>query len=550
MDNLEKLLAETIAGEVSIDEKTLETYSHDASMFELRPQVVIFPKNSTDIQKIVKLVSAYKDNSPELSITMRGGGTCMSGGAVNNSLVLDTTKHMNEINSVSSTSATTQPGAFYRDFEPETLRHKAILPTFPASRDLCTIGGMIANNAGGEKSLVYGKTEKFVEQLKVIFADGNEYVVKPLSEEELQKKIQQKDFEGKIYKSMYSLVSENYNLLQAAKPKVSKDSTGYHLWNVWDKEREVFDLTQVIVGSQGTIGIVTEATFKLVSAPEHSGTLVIFLRSLKNLAKLTNDVLKHRPDSFEGFDNYTLILSFRLFFMFHKKLGWLDTIKLAFQLIPDAFRLIRGIPKMVLLVEFTGENPEEIKQKIRELRKDLHGYESDSLFEEDDSEQKSKKFWIMRRESFNLLRQKVKDKHTAPFMDDLVVRPEFLPEFLPAVRKIIKKYKLLATIAGHIGDGNFHIIPLMNIEVQSEKAKLEPAMKEINNLVLKYHGSLSGEHNDGMIRGPWLEKMYGKETYGLFKRTKEIFDPQNIFNPHKKTDANWDFSMNHLREKF
>lgn len=144
----------------------------------------------------------------------------------------------------------------------------------------------------------------------------------------------------------------------------------------------------------------------------------------------------------------------------------------------------------------------------------------------------------------------MKDKHTAPFMDDLVVPPKNLPEFLPKIREVIKKYKLFATIAGHMGDGNFHIIPLMKIEDPKEKAKLEPAMREINALILQYEGSLSGEHNDGMIRGPWLGDMYGPEVLGYFKQAKQILDPQNIFNPHKKTDADWEFSMAHLREHF
>lgn len=156
----------------------------------------------------------------------------------------------------------------------------------------------------------------------------------------------------------------------------------------------------------------------------------------------------------------------------------------------------------------------------------------------------------MRRQSFTLLRKKVKDKHTAPFIDDLVVAPKYLPEFLPEMRKIIKKYELFATIAGHMGDGNFHIIPLMKLEDPKERAKLEPAMRETNALILKYHGSLSGEHNDGMIRGPWLEQAYGKKVTDLFRETKQIFDPQNIFNPHKKANSDWDWSMSHVRKSF
>jgi FAD/FMN-containing dehydrogenase len=125
-----------------------------------------------------------------------------------------------------------------------------------------------------------------------------------------------------------------------------------------------------------------------------------------------------------------------------------------------------------------------------------------------------------------------------------------LPKFLPELRKIINKYKLLATVAGHMGDGNFHVIPLMKFELASEREKIEPVMKEINELVLSYGGSMSGEHNDGMTRGPWLENQYGPEVVGLFKEAKSILDPKNIFNPHKKTDADWEFSMNSLRRHF
>ena len=156
----------------------------------------------------------------------------------------------------------------------------------------------------------------------------------------------------------------------------------------------------------------------------------------------------------------------------------------------------------------------------------------------------------MRRESFNLLRSKVHDKHTAPFIDDMVVPPERLSEFLPRLRRIIKKYKLMATIAGHLGDGNFHVIPLMKIEDAKERAKLEPAMKEVNTLVIKYGGSVSGEHNDGLIRGPWLQQMYSPSVLGYMKELKALYDPYNIFNPRKKTDADWDYSFKHIRKNF
>lgn len=550
MSDLKEKLQALLRGEVEDSQDVRAFYSHDASMFEMIPQVVTFPKDGADVQAVVRYVAAHKATQPDLSLVARSGGTCMSGGSIGNSIIIDFNKHMVGTRDVTVSQASVLPGTFYRDFEKETLAVGSLMPSYPASRDLCTVGGMVANNSGGEKSLVYGKVEKFVRELKVVFADGNEYTVKPLDRQQLEAKIAQNDYEGDIYRRVFELVDSHYDQIKAAKPKVSKDSTGYHLWNIWDRETGIFDLTQAIVGSQGTLGLVTDITFGLVEAPKHSGSLVVFLRSIDNLGELIDTALTLKPHTFEGFDNYTLMLSFKLFFFFHKTLGWWNTIKLAIQLIPDALMLFRGIPKYVLLIEFVGETPEEVRAKVREMRERLKPFGHEATFENDDSEEKEKKFWIMRRQSFNLLRQKVKDKHTAPFMDDLIVKPEYLPQFLPEIRAIINKYKLLATIAGHMGDGNFHIIPLMKIEDPKEKAKLEPAMREINALVFKYGGSLSGEHNDGMIRGPWLEAMYGPEIFAHFKSLKDIFDPLNIFNPHKKTDSDWAFSMAHIRDHF
>lgn len=550
METLKNEIKKIFSGEIDDTPATLDIFSHDASMFELRPELVVSPKDSKDIQAIVKYVAENKNGSNHLSITARSAGTCMSGGAINQSIILNMTKHFNTIQRVSPTSATAQPGVYYRDFEVETFKHGALMPSFPASRDLCTIGGMVANNSGGEKSLQWGKTEKFVEELKVVFADGNEYTVRPLNRKELNAKMAQKDYEGSLYKQVFELIEAHYDEIKSARPNVSKDSTAYHLWNVWDRETEIFDLNQIIVGSQGTLGIVTDITFRLIPAPKYSGTLVVFLRKIEDLGEIINVVMDKKPSAFEGFDNYTLMLSFKLFFFFHKKLGWAGLTKLAFQLIPDALKLFRGIPKMVLLIEFDGSDQDDISAQVHAMREALSPYEHEALFEEDETEAKAKKFWIMRRESFNLLRQKVKDKHTAPFMDDLVVPPEHLPKFLPELRAIIDSYKLLATVAGHMGDGNFHVIPLMRVEDKLERIKLAPALREVNELVLKNGGSLSGEHNDGLIRGPWLHMMYSKSMMNHFKQVKKIFDPNNIFNPDKKTDAHWEFSMSHLRQKF
>jgi FAD/FMN-containing dehydrogenase len=554
MDNIKNKLAELgFKGEIDDSDSTREFYSHDASLFEIIPELVVSPHDAEDVKRLVRLVADNKSSMPNLSVTARSAGTCMSGGAINDSIIVDFNKHLNKIGKVTSTEAHTQPGVFYRDFEKQTLRHKAIMPSFPASRDLASVGGMVANNSGGEKSLEYGKTIDFVKHLRVVFADGNEYDVEPLDGDRLKQKLAQDDYEGHIYKNILNLCEANYDDIKAAKPNVSKNSMGYTLWEVWDRDTGIFDLTKLIVGSQGTLGFVTDITYRLVPARPHSGLLVLFLKDIDDLGELIPKVLEYKPATFESFDDKTLWLSIRFMPSFLKMLGLKKFLHLLITLIPDGLQLLRGIPKLVLMIEFDGETENEVRQKIRTLHNDLNKYRARyeiNGFEEDATEGKSEKFWIMRRQSFSLLRSKVKDKHTAPFIDDLIVRPEYLPEFLPELRKSIKKFNLFATIAGHMGDGNFHIIPLMKIEDPKERKKLLPAMNEIDSLVLKYHGSLSGEHNDGLIRGPWLEQQFGAEVLGLFKQVKHTFDPENIFNPHKKSDADWDYSYSHIRDHF
>ncbi|MDB5180193.1 MAG: Oxidoreductase [Candidatus Saccharibacteria bacterium] len=552
MDEIKKeLLERGFSGDLDDTAEALAFYSHDASMFELIPKLVIKPKNTKDVEAAVKLVGEQKKHNPDLSLTARSAGTDMSGAAINDSIIVDFNKYFREVISVKEDISVTQPGVFFRDFDVATGDY--LLPSYPASRDLASVGGMINNNSGGEKSLEFGKTEKYVPELKLVFADGIERVVKPLTKAELDVKMAQDDFEGKVYKDLFALIDGNYEKIKAAKPNVSKNSTGYNLWNVWDRETGVFDMTQMIIGAQGTLGFVTEGTFKLVPRPKHSGLLVLFMHDIDKLGDVIKTVMKHKPATFESFDDATLLLVMKFMPSFLKMLGPVRFIHFLFTLIPDGMQLLRGFPKLVLMVEFNGETEDEVRQKIVTLHKELSPFRARyeiNGFEEDPTEADSEKFWIMRRNSFQLLRSKVKDKHTAPFIDDLIVNPEHLPEFLPKIRVIIKKYKLLATIAGHMGDGNFHIIPLMKLEDPNDRAKLLPAMKEVDELVLKYKGSLSGEHNDGLVRGPWLEQMYGKEVVDLFRAAKDIFDPQHIFNPHKKANAEWDYSFSHIREKF
>ncbi len=545
---IEKLKA-IISGEVMSDNETLQTYSHDASLFEVMPQVVVAPKDAKDVQALVSFVTEQKKKYPSLSLTGRSAGTDMGGGSINDGIIVSFTQHFNHTPTVKGTVATTEPGVFYRDFEKETLKHNLIFPSYPASREICAMGGIVNNNSGGEKSLQYGKTEKYVKRVKVVLSDGKIYEFKPLTETELKKKMTQKDFEGKLYKELYALISENYDLLQKAKPKVTKNSAGYYLWNVWDKDKKIFDLTKLWVGAQGTLGMLLEADIELVPVHKHHEMEVIFLHDMSHLKQIVDTILPLQPESFESYDDNTLKLALRYFPEFIHQLGIGGMIEAGFAFMPAFMDMLLGrLPKLILQVDFAGDDPDELKQKIATLREKLRPLHPQTTIAVDEQE---KKYWLVRRESFNLLRKKVRNLHTAPFIDDIVVDWHDFATVFTEVSNILKKHKeFIFAGQGHVGDGNFHIIPLVDIANPKVRQLIPEISKQVYSLVIAHHGSITGEHNDGLIRTPYLEEMYGKDIVELFRKTKEIFDPEDIFNPRKKIGGTIEYAMSHIRENW
>ena len=540
---LEQKIKEIFKGDSLHDEGTLTVYSRDASLLEVRPEIVLIPKDADDIKSIVKFVGENKKDNPHLSVTARSAGTCMSGGSLNESIILDITKNLHGIISVDSTEAVVLPGTYYRDFEVETLKHNAILPSYTASKNLCTVGGMVLNNAAGEKTLAYGKTEDYVKELKVVFSDGNEYVTRPLSKSELDTKIAQGDFEGNIYKNLFELIIQNEQMIKKAKPDVSKNSAGYYLWNVWDGK--TFDINKLIVGSQGTLGIVTEIKFKLVPIKTKSKLFVVFLKDLNNLSELVNEILSCKPESVESYDDSTMKLAVKFLPSMLMTMKSHHFFKLMWSFLPEVKMMFTGgIPKLIILVEFSDNDEVEIDKKMIELQNKIAHFNFKTHIS--GTEEESSKYWTIRRESFNLLRSHVHGRRTAPFVDDVIVKPEYLPEFLPKMRKILDDYKLVYTIAGHAGNGNFHIIPLMDMKDPNNALLIPEISEKIYDLVMEYKGSITAEHNDGIIRTAYLEKMYGTEVISLFQKTKDIFDPQNIFNPGKKVGGTKQYMLEHI----
>ncbi len=537
-------LKQNFKGEIKTDEADLLKFSRDASIFEIHPKAVVSPLDVNDLKALVKFVSENKSQNPFLSLTARAGGTDMTGGSISESIIVNV-EHFNSITDLTSETVETGTGVFFRDLEPKLIAKNVIMPAYPVSKAWCAIGGMVGNNAGGEKTFKYGQIKNYVMELKVVLRDGNEYTIKPLSEPELKAKMAQSDFEGQFYKEIYDLIQTNYRLIQKSKPTTSKNSAGYYLWDVWDGK--TFDLTKLFVGSQGTLGIITSIKWKLVPIERGRQLIVFYLHDLKLLGEIINHVNELVPESFEIFDNQTFKLALKYWPEMIKRMKG-SRWKLFKQFLPDIWLFLKGgLPKLVLLAEFTAPTQEQAEQQAHAAAKNLkHHFNLPTRISKTFEE--SQKYWTIRRESYNLLRQHNARKISSPFIEDITVHPEQLPQFMPELNKIIQKYPdFISTLAGHAGDANFHIIPLIDLSTAEHREQIVEMSNEVFDLVKKYNGTITGEHNDGLVRGPFLEHMFGTEMFNVFKQVKHIFDPENIFNPHKKTDADMKYYTEHLR---
>ncbi len=532
--NLRERIATLIKGDVTDDAKTLKEYSHDTSIFERTPSMVVFPKDKDDVSSVVRAVAVEKQSGTDISLAARSAGTDMTGGPLTNGVSVVFTKYMNRIIEVGSDYAIAEPGVYYRDFEKETLAKSGkIIPSYPASRNLCAIGGMVSNNSGGELTLQYGKTNRYVRELDVVLSDGSQATFRPLTAQELEEKQKEQTLEGSIYREMHDLLDTHAAAIEAARPNVTKNSAGYALWNVIDKTRGTFDLSQLITGSQGTLALITKMKLGLVKTKDHRAMLVVFLTDFEILPDIVHRVLKHAPESFESYDDQTFKLAVRFIPQIIGHFGIVQMIKLGFAFIPEVWMAMTGgVPKLVLMAEFAEDSAEEAWEKAKSARASLDGLALRTKIAR--SETQSAKYWTIRRESFSLLRKNLHGLHAAPFIDDIVVHPDDYPRFIPEINSMLNAHDLIYTIAGHVGDGNFHIIPLMDLSKESVRKEILELQPKIYALVAKYHGSTTGEHNDGIVRTPYLPLMYGEKMVELFSEVKKIFDPLNILNPGKK----------------
>ena len=516
-------------GEVLSSAAAREAYSKDASIFQVHPLAIAIPKDVSDLSKIIDYVTATNKNGGVLSIAPRNGGTCMSGGPLTEGIVIDTSKYLNRIGEVDTYHKTVvvQSGVMHRDIESAASAHGLLFAPYTSSKDLCGIGGMIGNNASGELSLVYGPTSSNVASLKVLLSDGNEYIFEPLTRSQLKKKLELMTYEGDIYRRMIALLKDNKQLIKTHHPPVTKNAAGYALWELWDQQEHIFNLGRLFIGSQATLGIVTEATLKLVDKARYQQMIVCSIDSINQLTDIVRTIVRNGASICETFDSHTY--------------------ELAQQQYPnDANNAHFANGKhMVVYGIFEGDSKENAEILAGKAKNIIEQSLQASVYWVESDEIKSS-YQAIRRYSYKMLKDMSSDtKKAMPFIEDTIVPLEHYGEFVSALEAVIEDYDMTYTYAGHIGEGSIRLIPLVNRKPESVQDIIELEGR-VNDLVLAFQGSISVDHNDGIIRTPYLEQQYGREMVDLFLQTKNIFDPFDIFNHGKKVNGTIEFAKSHI----
>lgn len=519
-----------ITGSVDSSDAVRTAYSRDASMFQVIPKAVIRPRTIKDVEHVVQYVSEQKKKNIDISIAPRNGGTCMSGGSLTEDYVLDMSRYLHKVGAVDTMrkQVRVQGGAMHRDVESHASQHGLLFAPYTSSKDICGIGGMIGNNASGEMSLMYGPTSSNVNSLQVVVSDGNAYEFGELTRQQLYEKMHQPTFEGHLYKNIVQLLEDNRHLIERHHPRVAKNAAGYALWDIWDQPRSRFNLSRLFVGSQGTLGIVTEATLKLVDKNKHEQMIVCAIDSMQDLSNVVQTMVRRGACVCETFDYHTY--------------------ELAQQKMPEAAQLAHFAngKHMVVMGIFAGDSKDAAVIAAGAC-KDILEQQLHQAVRWIENEAEQHAYLAIRRASFKLLKEMdSRDFKAMPFIEDTIVPLEHYGEFVSALEAILEDYNMTYTYAGHIGQGSIRLIPLVDRSGADTIETIFDLETRVNELVLAFGGSISVDHNDGIIRTPYLERQYGPEMMDLFRRVKQLFDPLGIFNPGKKIDGTLQYAKDHI----
>jgi FAD/FMN-containing dehydrogenase len=424
-----------------------------------------------------------------------------------------------------------QPGLNYGKLQQTLKTHGRFLPPFPASMEYCTLGGAMGNNAAGQNSVKYGSTRDFVRGLRVVLANGEVIETGRLNKRDLSKKMGQNSMEGMIYRELDKLIEEHKDAVAATKLDVSKNSAGYDMSDVKQKDGS-FDLTPLIIGSQGTLGIITEAVIDTEAYNPATTLLVASFDDVERSAKAILDIrkLSDVPSAMEMVDGNLLN-----FIDEHNPNQLKGTIEKPFH-------------KIMLLVEFDNFNPRLQKRMAKKTKKIIEDYGGSCQTETDPEKQDH--LWRIRHSAASVTAYSDNNSKALPIIEDGIVPVEKFVEYLSGAYSIFEKYGLQVAVWGHAGNANLHMQPFLDLGQLGDRQKLFRIMEEYHQLVMSLGGSTTGEHGDGRLRAPYLRQLFGEEVYELFVATKKIFDPYNTMNPGVKVGVTLDDLKPMLRQEY
>ena len=511
-------LSYKISGDIHADTASRLIYSTDASVYREKPLGVAYPKNSEDVREIVCF--CYENNIP---IIPRGAGTSLSGQVVGNGLVIDFSRYMTQILelNVEEKWIRVQPGVILDELNRFLKPYHLFFGPEASTSSRCCIGGMVGNNSCGSHSIIYKTTRDHLIEARVVLSDGSSSVFKSLTHSEFENKCKTDSLEGNVYKTLNTILSDPDNIKSIQKeypdPEIYRRNTGYAL-DVLAQHfppDNHFNLCQLLAGSEGTLAITTEIKLNLVSLPPaYTSLICVHFNSLEEVFNANLIALKHNPFAVELMD---------------------DNIIHAAKRNPEQLQntfFIKDDPKAILIIELAKENESDLHESCNQIIHDLQqnnmGYYFPVITGNDVN-----RVWALRKSGLGVLSNIPGDGKPVTVIEDTAVHVNVLSDYIREFREILKANHMKCVFHAHIGSGEIHLRPILNLKVSADKKKFRQIGIDIAYLVKKYRGSLSGEHGDGRLRSEFIQIMLGKHVINLLQDIKRAFDPKNILNPGK-----------------
>ncbi|GAA0468110.1 FAD-binding protein [Halococcus dombrowskii] len=518
-----------VDGDVRFDEYSRNLYATDASAYEIPPIGVVFPESTADVAAVADYCA-----DQGIPVLPRGGGTSLAGQAVNEAVVLDFTRNMDELLAVDpeARTATAQPGIYLADIDEALAPHDLKFAPDPAWGDKSALGGAIGNNSTGAHSLKYGKTDAYIESCEVVLADGTVTEFGELTIEELRERADPEgNLEARIHAEVARIIDEESDTIEEVYPDLKRNVSGYDLdMLVSDAADGTVNLARLLAGSEGTLAIVTAATVALEPVPETKAIGLLTYDSLGDAMEDVEPILEHEPAAVEVMDSVLLDLA-------------RDTSEFA-----DVVGLLPDGTDSVLLVEFYADSDADGKQQVADLVADRVGSESDAEPSDgaDDMTEKRRyanaameahdadtraQFWKMRKSGLPILLSRTTDEKHISFIEDCAVPAEHLPEYVADFQEILDEQDTFASFYAHAGPGVLHVRPLIDTKTVEGRERMDAIAEAVTDLVVEYGGSVSGEHGDGRARTTWNRRLYGDHLWDAFRGLKSTFDPDWLLNP-------------------